>query len=161
MPVVIQSVEAIDHLQPRIAHVAVRFAQRPALPASSETTQLCQEGPAVSVMPREAGVTHLVQQHATLGPRTEPALNENVPPLWLEEPLAPVRAGQMMSAPHRARRDPAVKQLGVQLIEQQLNSGSSPVKRHLPGGNVATPRFEHAILHWPSAVRPSISSSAG
>jgi hypothetical protein len=33
----------------------------------------------------------------------------------------------------------AVKQLSVQLIEQQLDSGSSPVKRHLPGGNVATP----------------------
>ena len=139
MPVVVQSVEVIDQLQPRIAHVTVRFAQRPALATSSETTQLCQEGPAVSVMAREARVTHLVQQHATLGPRTEPALNENVALLWLGEPVAPVRAGQMISAPHRAWRDLAVKQLSVQLIEQQLDSGSSPVKRHLPGGNVATP----------------------
>ena len=91
------------------------------------------------VMAREARVTHLVQQHATLGPRTEPALNENVPPLWFVEPVAPVRAGQMMSAPHRAWRDAAVKQLGVQLIEQQLDSGSSPMKRHLPGGTSRPP----------------------
>ena len=161
MPVVIQAVETIDQLQPWIAHVAVRLAQRPALPASSETTQLGEEGAPVSVMIREARVTHLVQQHATLRPRTESALNENMPPLRLEETVAPVCARQLVSAPHRAGRDAAVEKLGVQLIKQPLDSGSSSVKRHLPGGNVATPRFEHAILRWPSAVRPSTSSSAG
>jgi len=161
MPVVIQAVETIDQLQPRIANIAVRFAQRPALPTSSETTQLCEERPAVSVMGRETRVTHLVQQDTALGLGTESALNEDVPPQWLEEPVASVGAGQMVSAPHRARRDAAVKELRVQLIKQPLDRGSSCVRRHLPGGNVVTPRLEHAILRWPSAVRPSTSSSAG
>jgi hypothetical protein len=97
-------------------------------------------------MTREARVTHLVQQHATLRLRTESALNENLPPMRFEETVAPVRAGQMMRAPHRAWRDAAVKELDVQLIKQPLDRGSSSVKRHLPGGNVAPPRFEHAIL---------------
>jgi hypothetical protein len=38
-----------------------------------------------------------------------------------------------------------------------LDSGSSSVRRHLPGGNVATPCLEHPIFRWPSAVRPRTS----
>jgi hypothetical protein len=72
-----------------------------------------------------------------------------------------VCAGQIVSTPHRAWRDATAEKFNVQLIELPLDSGSSSLRRHLPGGNAATPRLEHAISRWPSAAQPSTSSCAG
>lgn len=146
MPVAIEVVEIIDQMQPRVVEVAVGFAQRPTLTALSETTKLREEGPSVSVMTRETRVTHFMQKHTALRPRTEPALNENMPPLRLEKTVASVRAREIRGAPHRTRRDEAVEELGVQLIKQPLERDSSGAKRHSRGTNVAAPRSEQTIF---------------
>lgn len=44
-------------------------------------------------MGRQTRMTHLVQQHATLGAWSEPALNKDVTPVRLEQTVAPMGTG--------------------------------------------------------------------
>lgn len=161
VPVVIEGIETVDDPHPGIVHIAIGFSESPALTSLSETAQLGEERPAVPMMGGEGRVTHLVQEHATLRPLSESALNENLPPLGLEKTVAAIPAGQTGGAPHRAWGDAAIEQVGVQLLEQPLDGDPSSLMWHSWGSNAAAPRFEHAIFRWPSAFRPNTSSFAG
>ena len=93
----------------------------------------------MTVLARELGVTHLVNEDAALDVRRQAGLYQDLLPQRLIEAVASVPACEIGSAPHRAPGDAAVEKLRVQIIEEPLEDSPSVVMRHSRAVTIVSP----------------------
>lgn len=166
MPLVIEVIERIQHVKPRVVGVAIGFLNGPHFSAACQTPQLTEKRRAMAMMGRQLGVTHLVNQDATFGACREAALNEDLMARRLIQAVASVQPRQVGSAPHRARGDAAVKELDIQVVEQSLDNGPWVVVKHSRRVTFARDISNQLLAdvstwRWPCGARPNTSSFGG